>query len=288
MEAFKLNSPPKATIAARRARRRASKSILDNPAPDSPAIVDFEDPRSPKPRAEAGQSIRFAPFAAVPSREPKDLGKSLSSYPRSPYPSAPLSPQGIPWPSKDVDVIGQRTRAQSVEERKTPSRQHRAAAPFTPIPSPLNQSFVVPLPSARRPAPLDLAPTKDSEELSNAFWQSMTLESADEDGPMVTALEYPSSVLDVPMSPLSQLPARMSLMFGGKDGALWSPQLRPEGMLSPGRKTAFKGTQMKRSCIASPSPHDPFAAFPSFSVALQKGDSVGAVAYPPRAALEGF
>ena len=77
-------------------------------------------------------------------------------------------------------------------------------------------------------------------------------------------------------------------MFGGKDGALWSPQLRPEGMLSPGRKMAFNGTQMKRSYIASPSPHDPFAAFPSFSVALQKGDSVGAVAYPPRAALEGF
>jgi len=144
------------------------------------------------------------------------------------------------------------------------------------------------MPSARKPAPLDLAPTQDSEELSNAFWQSMTLESANEDEPMVTALEYPSSALSVPMSPLSQLPARVSLMFGGKDGALWSPQLRPEGMLSPGRKTAFNGTQMKRSYIASPSPHDPFAAFPSFSVALQKGDSVGAVAYPPRAALEGF
>lgn len=290
MEAFKLNSPPKATIAARRARRRASKSILLNPAPQSPAIVGFEDPRSPKPRAEAGQSIRFAPFATVSSRQPRDLGKSLSSYPRSPYPSAPLSPQGVPWPSKDVDVIGQRARAQSNEERKIPSKQHRAAAPFTPIPSPLNQSFVVPTPSARRPAPLDLAPTQDSEELSNAFWQSMTLESADEDGVMVTALEYPSSAsaLDVPMSALSHLPARVSLMFGGKDGALWSPQLRPEGMLSPGRKTAFNGTQMKRSYIASPSPHDPFAAFPSFSVALQKGDSVGAVAYPPRAVLEGF
>ena len=288
MEAFKLNSPPKATIAARRARRRASKSILNNPTPDSPAIVGFEDPRSPKPKAEAGQSIRFAPFATVSSRQPRELGKSLSSYPRSPYPSAPLSPQGIPWPSKDVDITAQRARAQSVEERKTPSRQHRAAAPFTPIPSPLNQSFVVPMPSARKPAPLDLAPTQDSEELSNAFWQSMTLESANEDEPMVTALEYPSSALSVPMSPLSQLPARVSLMFGGKDGALWSPQLRPEGMLSPGRKTAFNGTQMKRSYIASPSPHDPFAAFPSFSVALQKGDSVGAVAYPPRAALERF
>jgi len=288
MEAFKLNSPPKATIAARRARRRASKSILNNPTPDSPAIVGFEDPRSPKPKAEAGQSIRFAPFATVSSRQPKELGKSLSSYPRSPYPSAPLSPQGIPWPSKDVDITAQRARAQSVEERKTPSRQHRAAAPFTPIPSPLNQSFVVRMPSARKPAPLDLAPTQDSEELSNAFWQSMTLESANEDEPMVTALEYPSSALSVPMSPLSRLPARVSLMFGGKDGALWSPQLRPEGMLSPGRKTAFNGTQMKRSYIASPSPHDPFAAFPSFSVALQKGDSVGAVAYPPRAALEGF
>jgi len=171
-----------------------------------------------------------------------------------------------------------------------PSRQqqqHRAAAPFTPIPSPLNQSFVVPMASARRPAPLDLAPTQDSEELSNAFWQSMTLESADSDEVMVTALEYPSSA--VPMSALSQLPARVSLMFGGKDGALWSPQFRPEGMLSPGRKTVFNGAaQMKRSSIASPSPHDPFAAFPSFSVALQKGDSVGVVAYPPRAVLEGF
>lgn len=122
----------------------------------SPVITEFEDPRSPKLPAPVAvgkenrnSSIRFTPFTSMQTatRPSKSLGKALSSYPRSPYPSAPVSPsdaelggsqaavdidmemetRGRQWPrnrgpNDNITVISgssrARARANSLEERR--------------------------------------------------------------------------------------------------------------------------------------------------------------------------
>lgn len=42
---------------------------------------------------------------------------------------------------------------------------------------------------------------------------------------------------------------------------------------------------VKRSFIASPSPNDPFASFPSFSAVLSLEGSASGLAVPPKAAV---
>jgi len=297
----------------------------------SPVITDFEDPRSPKLQpatdvtgSKASNAIRFAKMTNVqgPTKPSRDLDMALSSYPRSPYPSAPLSPsdadsemesRGRSWTrtrTPDENVSGParaRARARSLEQRGNKRNKKgltlggranpsNGALTFTPIPSPLAQSFspAVTMPTSslnrpHKPAPLALdADSAGSDQLSNAFWNSVTMEAESADQPMVTALEYPESAIeyeekiDIEIRSASQPP----LMFAGADGVLFSPGLpKPraaidkiraslsQALMSPGVKNSF-GSVMRKD-ITAPSPNDPFAAFPSFGAALQ-----GAIQYP--------
>jgi len=238
----------------------------------SPVITDFEDPRSPKLPAPAGKenrnsSIRFAPFTTMQTgtQPSKGLGQALASYPRSPYPSAPVTPsnaeldgsqadiemetRGRQWPrnratNDNITVISAparaRARANSLEERRnkrnkkglTLSNGPMNNTAFTPTPSPLGRSIFSPAVStlnrANKPAPLAM------DSLTQAFWQAVSLASAEPsatNAPMVTALEYPESAveyeekLDMTLRAAAQPP----LMYAGADGALWSPALPVAG-----------------------------------------------------------
>jgi hypothetical protein len=137
------------------------------------------------------------------------------------------------------------------------------------------------------------------DALTEEFWHSVSLQqSADSaDAPMVTALEYPESAveyeekLDIVMRSASQ----PSLMYGNADGVVWSPGLpKPgatlekirESLMSPGVGRSFGGmSTIVRKDFTAPTPNDPFAAFPSFAVALERGGAHGAIQYPPRVVL---
>jgi len=193
----------------------------------SPAITDFEDPRSPKlpvPVAAAGKenrnnTIRFAPFTSgqTATRPSKSLGKSLSSYPRSPFPSAPVTPsdaeivdsdvdmemetRGRQWPrsrgpNDNITVISgparARARANSLEERRNKRNKKGLTlgsgqmsnpanlvgnTAFTPIPSPLGRGIFSPAVTSLKRANKPAPLAMDS--LTQAFWQSVSLASAE-------------------------------------------------------------------------------------------------------------
>ncbi|KAF9471727.1 hypothetical protein BDN70DRAFT_887788 [Pholiota conissans] len=211
----------------------------------SPVITEFEDPRSPKiqPAAKvndarvATSTIRFAAFLSTQkvTRPSQSLDKALSSYPRSPFPSAPISPTevkelgpgGASLVKDEMDTRGRqasrdntipsgsaraRARAMSLQERrrekKSLPKKDLSLAPrltlgvesYAPTPSPLGRSVFSPavatLNRPHKPAPLAM------DALTQEFWQSISLEpsasevSADLDEPMVTALEYPESAVE--------------------------------------------------------------------------------------------
>jgi hypothetical protein len=317
----------------------------------SPVVTDFEDPRSPKlqPPAPVAQksntrapnsSIQFVAFTSMQTatRPSRGLDKALASYPRSPYPSAPITPsqvmelsptiasaksdgdveietQGRTWPTtrEPSDSIPNQSEMDRAHALSTEGRRRNkkgltlsgrttlfgGAAPFTPIPSPLGRSIFSPavqpstLNRANKPAPLAM------DALAEEFWHSVSIEkSADSaDEPMVTALEYPESAveyeekLDMVMRSASQPP----LMYGGSDGVVWSPGLpKPgatlgrirESLMSPAVGKSFgRASTIVRRDFTAPSPNDPFAAFPSFGVALERGSVEGAIQYPPRVVL---
>ncbi|RDB24488.1 hypothetical protein Hypma_008487 [Hypsizygus marmoreus] len=273
--AFKLSDPPK-----RGAKKQRNLTV--------PAI---EDPRSPKPyKPRAG--VKFEELTVQVPRGNygmQDLGTSLSTYPRSPYPSAPIEEDGEDgdrgrrWPSKtENDKPSPPARAKSLENKK---KRRQTVAFGLHLSSPLRQDFLSPVNESPRvvvtkPAPLNLeSESPESARLSQAFWQSVSLEEGVVDslssaGPTSAAL----AGLKSPGAPM---------MFGNKDGSLWSPRLPRErrglgmegSMMSPAQRKVFH-----HSIVASPSPNDPFAAFPSFSVALMNMD--GIITYPPRALVE--
>jgi len=133
----------------------------------------------------------------------------------------------------------------------------------------------------------------------------MTLQEGET--PMVTALEYPQSAtvmeeIDL-KSPAPNVAALKSpgpqLMFGNQDGSVWSPSpasavpkkhaaretLLRSALMSPAKAAFAKpaaAKPVKHSFVASPSPNDPFASFPSFSAVLSLD---GGLAVPPRVAV---
>ncbi|KAG6919092.1 hypothetical protein DXG01_009345 [Tephrocybe rancida] len=295
--AFKLLDPPK---------KKTQTSHL--------TVPEFEDPRSPKPYKETRRATSVAtqkaPMLSVPivedPRSPKpykarsgvsfdeltlhvprgirgaeELGKALSTYPRSPYPSAPIE--------EDMDGAERGrlvTRISRADKGQTPDRarslekevkkpKNRPTNIGLHVSSPLRQNFLSPMKvtapriTVAKPAPLDL---------ESQFWQSVSLEEPE--SAYMTANEMPESVT----SP------GPNIMFGSQDGQLWSPRVPRKDvrrvldadvpMLSPAQKRAFS-----KSMVASPSPNDPFAAFPSFSIAMMTGMD-GSVTYPPRARVE--
>jgi len=249
---------------------------------NSPAITDFEDPRSPKVQPAARQNLlRFAALAnnKTPTRPSKTLASSLASYPRSPYPSAPLAPsEQVNDVVAGDNLISHRPRASSLELPKRNKKglilDESSMIPIVPTPSHLGRSVFSPsINEDKIQAPLDL-----ESRLNEAFWKAVSLEETDEEA-MFTALEYPSSAAAEPQ-----------IMYGNADGAVWSPAVpRPgaavdrirESLMSPSRRLSLGG--FVRKDFTAPTPNDPFAAFPSFAAAMG-GD--GAITYPSRVVLE--
>lgn len=195
----------------------------------SPVITDFEDPRSPKlpaPVASVGKenrhnSVRFAPFTSMQSetRPSKSLGKSLASYPRSPYPSAPVSPsdgvlgdsqaamdvdmemetRGRQWPrnrglNDNIAVISgpARARANSLEERRNKRNKKGltlASGRMNNATNLMGNVAFTPIPSPLgrgifSPAVTSLKRANKPaplamDSLTQAFWQSISLASAE-------------------------------------------------------------------------------------------------------------
>lgn len=278
LEDFKLSAPPKPF--------RSITSAVQS----SPAVTDFEDPRSPKVQPAAKQNLlRFATFTSgnqTVTRPSRTLASSLASYPRSPYPSAPLVPTEQ---TNDVAVaVDSRARASSLELPRRNKKGLTLGGPSSiipvaaPTPSSLGRSVFSPsVNQGKVPAPLDL-----ESRLSEDFWKSVRLEnsakSEDDDEVMVTAMEYPPSAVD-----------NSQIMYASADGALWSPALpKPgaainrirESLMSPppSKRSSFGGNIIRKDFTA-PTPNDPFAAFPSFAAAMEL-DS--AIAYPSRVVLD--
>jgi hypothetical protein len=247
----------------------------------------FVDPRSPKPYIPRS-GVRFEQLVLHVPRGPhamEDLGKALTVYPRSPYPSAPIAAEEVDSPmSEFINSPRGRSpmrpsmpakafthsRARSLDINSTSKRRHTTAAALSKNPagflSPVKESPGVMKTPATRPAPLPIAADTAEAQLSSAFWQAMTLEET----PVSSGLKSPA------------------LMFGNQDGTLWSPRPRKKefrgmgemaSMMSPAQRNVFR-----KGDVASPSPNDPFAAFPSFTVALMNMD--GVISYPPRARVE--
>jgi len=293
----------------------------------SPVLTEFEDPRSPKlqPAADvtgskASKAVRQTRMATRPAPIQPIPQNEASSYPRSPYPTSTFETdvdvemetrgRQMPRSANNISESARaRARAQSIETRQ--NRRNKkgltlgsrvAPVDFTPIPSPLGQSFVAvqsahttSLNRAHKPAPLALeSESAGSEGLSNAFWDSMLIDNKSADEPMVTALEYPESAVEYQekMDMQVRSAAQPSLMFAQADGVLFSPGLpKPHSMrveklretlhsamLSPSvKRTSFQPIARKE--ITAPSPNDPFAAFPSFGAALE----MAGVQVPPAA-----
>ncbi|KAG6888052.1 hypothetical protein C0992_009791 [Termitomyces sp. T32_za158] len=133
------------------------------------------------------------------------------------------------------------------------------------------------------PTPLDF-------DLERQFWESMTLEGGPESA-YPTASELPGST-SANMSESSHV---LDIIYGSKDGQLWLPRVSTPArakaqdyvrradlvslsLLSPAQK---QRKVLSKGMVASPSPHDPSAAFPSFTAAMIGMDGHGNVAYPP-------
>jgi len=288
----------------------------------SPVVAEFEDPRSPRLQpagdvtgAKAANAIRFAKITQETSiAQIKPLEKALTSYPRSPYPSAVTHEgdakkgnRGKQLPRTEIlEAARARARVQSHEGRQRNKLGLTLDRPdFAATSSPLTQSFVstapVPTTSLKRsnkPAPLPLrTDSTESEKLSNAFWNSVSIESAEV--PMVTALEYPESAIeyeekiDIGIRSASQ----PSLMFAGADGVLFSPGLpNPRSrvnklreslqqVMSPAKKSSF--IPIARKEVTAPSPNDPFAAFPSFGAVLEQVSMDSPIQFPGPVAHRG-
>jgi hypothetical protein len=252
-------------------------------------MAEFEDPRSPRLQpaadvtgAKAANAIRFAKMAATQGTPPariKALEKAIATYPRSPYPSA-MTHEGD-------------------------AKMENKGSHFVSSSSPLSQSFVgsaqlhtSSINRSKKPAPLALdSDSTESDKLSNAFWNSVSIESANE--PMVTALEYPESAveyeekMDIGLRSASQPP----LMFASADGVLFSPGLpKPhfrveklresiQQVMSPSvKRSSF--IPIARKEVTAPSPNDPFAAFPSFGAVLEKVGMESPIQYPAPIALK--
>jgi len=272
VEGFRLSAVPK-----------VFRSLSLAPQP-SPALAGFEDPRSPRLQlaadvtgAKAANAIRFAKMTetqATPPARTRPLEKALTAYPRSPYPSAMIREGDANMEHKGSDFASSSPHTQS---SMGSAQMHTSS---------LNRS--------KKPAPLALdSDSTESDKLSNAFWNSVSVESANE--PMVTALEYPESAVeyeekvDIGLRSASQPP----LMFAGADGVLFSPGLpKPhfrverlrESMMSPSvKRSSF--VPIARKEVTAPSPNDPFAAFPSFGAILERVSIDSPIRYPAPIAL---
>jgi hypothetical protein len=150
---------------------------------------------------------------------------------------------------------------------------------------------------ANKPAPLNLDAPEDTR-LIDDFWKSVSLEPDSADEPMVTALEYPQSAVHYEAHQANEMRSATApqLLYAGRDGVpLWSPGVPKPGRAANKIRESLMSPAVQRPLgiarreITAPSPNDPFAAFPSFSVALAQGglDNIGTIQYPPRVVRRG-
>jgi hypothetical protein len=118
--------------------------------------------------------------------------------------------------------------------------------------------------------------------LSQAFWQSVTLdESVDMSSPCITSEDPVASGLLSPGGMISPM------IFATKDGVVWSPLRTRDTLFKKDLMdiSVSRKSESPRAMVLSPSPDDPFSAFPSFAAVLSldhgKGESI--IAYPPPA-----
>lgn len=224
------------------------------PPPIPAAATELTKPAKVK---QSRASLRFQQTLAAkkPTLLPReDLGSALLKFPRSPYPTA-----------SDASTKENVPVTQTVA-KTTMSSEHQVSLARRML-SPVEE-----LSSA-----VEAETTTDEERLSQEFWRSVTLEEPPNNNTVITRKNDTTTP---------------SFIFGSKDGALWSPglprktPLEPIGlssMLSPLSRTSF-AKQANKQAILSPTPNDPFSAFPSFTAVLST--SAAAIAYPPRAVVE--
>lgn len=300
-------SPTEASFsAAKRSPAIIPITKLDSPLSVSSGAYDSGEIFTLPPILGTPRSLRFVSTPASRLRE--DLGKALSSYPRSPYPSAPSSPVSPMHDKENVNSGAVVTRARSLTESKDgPLRRGRrpaslnvptprVATPRVTVTSPLSQLFLSPVVESpmrtatkteAQPAVTEAETTPNSARLSRAFWQSVSL--APEDATTSHAQSYPTSAdmlepLDgsTPMSSVTP-----PFIFGTRDGALWSPGLprREEAanfLLSPTRKHSRFGVMKGSMMVNSPlSDYHPIAALPTFSAALAGDAGMITIQRPP-------
>ncbi|KAF7347239.1 hypothetical protein MVEN_01478900 [Mycena venus] len=189
---------------------------------------------------------------------PRELGKALSVYPRTPYPSAPTSPMS----KGKENAQGRVGRAKSLDS--TRSKRGRPASLNIPAGRPATPRVSFPLSANQFLSPvaeLDLAATVTlaSTRLNQEFWESISLEDGD-----VSAME----AHDESSTPISAVPR----FIFGKGGLLWSPGLPPKEsssvaeIRSPADRTAFEFEKSDRWMITSPADHPP--AYPTIATVL--------------------
>jgi hypothetical protein len=200
-----------------------------------------------KSKSQARARARFEENLASAKTLPRDeLSRSIAQFPRSPYPSAPLSPSPL------VNAATRPQRAASVSNTKTLKAKRPAALGIEGSTLSLAQNASPHRPSFLSPVAESTSPL-NSSRLSQDFWRSV---SVSEEIAMEQAVE----------TPVSAVPR---FMFGTRDGSLWSPGLprKAESMLSPLSRTTF-AADMTSDKILSPAPHDPIANYPSFGMVL--------------------
>lgn len=183
-------------------------------------------------------------------RSPKELGKALQSYPRSPYPTAALSQKGG-WDDESGDREGTAAvrpqRSSTVDGTGSKRRSFQAAATRKPVSSPLAQMTFGP-------------PTS----LTDAFWNAISLYPDQEHDARTGS---PTISLDVP-----------NFAFSTQDGNLWSPGI-PSRKSARGRNHA-SSVEEQLSMVKSPDAVDPLASFPSFTAVLTEDARYELVSYP--------
>jgi len=154
--------------------------------------------------------------------------------------------------------------------RKIPPAIQVIGRPAEMISSPLRQQFMSPLnESSQRTA------TAANTSLAQAFWQSMSLDESVDDAAAPGFLS-PGGMI----SPM---------IFGTKEGVVWSPSRQYEDAAARVRTLKKELMTLGKpdvppAMVMSPSPEDPFSAFPSFAAVLSLDHRTegSIITYPPR------
>ncbi|KAJ3888887.1 hypothetical protein GG344DRAFT_52761 [Lentinula edodes] len=234
-------------------------------------------PKSPvlETKRTSRASARFQAIAAEPTIRPiSGIGEALKSYPRSPYPSAPTSPAPAVLADTENHVVEN-------EGTKVPPAITIIGRSAEMVSSPLRQDFLAPVEeSPQHTATAANTAGKNHAQLTQAFWQSMSLdETANMTSPYNTNEDPVASGLFSPGGMISPM------IFATKEGVVWSPPRRDALFHKKDLMDMPIKSGGSRAMVMSPSPEDPFSAFPSFSavLSLDHGKQELIIAYPPAA-----